>query len=343
MRFNLPSRRISCWIAFYLQLAIAGPLFAIVPPQHGENAGQRVEASGAITPTNATQPSGILMLENNTARIGIDTTKGGAITWLSWKDYPGNIVNIHDPGRLIQQSYYAGRRLVRLADGQSKNWSPWSWNPIQGGGVGAWAHTTTARLENNVLYSESTPKLWDMDDEEAAAVMRQWTQFEPNMPNVIAITCEISCHRKASDPWGPAVNSPQEVPACYFTRNFTEVNSYLGTGSWRNELQPPGPPWGKAQPPLNAMALFESNGQGVAIFSPTATEHWNFGPHAGGHSHDPLAGPCMHVAPVSRVKLGPTSTLRYRYWIAVGNKQELAKRLDQLCEQYKGEVHTLAE
>jgi CDP-glucose 4,6-dehydratase len=33
-----------------------------------------------------------------------------------------------------------------------------------------------------------------------------------------------------------------------------------------------------AEPPLMAMACFAENGQGVAIFSPTATQPWNFGP-----------------------------------------------------------------
>ena len=32
--------------------------------------------------------------------------------------------------------------LDRRAEGQSKAWSPWSWNPIQGGGVGSWARVT---------------------------------------------------------------------------------------------------------------------------------------------------------------------------------------------------------
>lgn len=53
-------------------------------------------------------------------------TIGAAITWLSWADYPQNSVNHADPGRLIQQSYYAGHRLDRSADGQIPSWSPWT-------------------------------------------------------------------------------------------------------------------------------------------------------------------------------------------------------------------------
>lgn len=279
-----------------------------------------------------------LFLDNGTVKIGIDRVKGAAITWFSSTAYPKNMVNSADPGRLIQQSYYAGNRLDRTADGQSKAWSPWSWNPIQGGGIGSWARVSEfKRLNDHTLYGETVPKLWDMPNEEAAALMRQWTGFEPEMSDVVVVRCELICQRAPEDRWGPARLSPQEIPACYFTRNFSVIKSYLGKGEWRTEKQPPGPPWGKAEPPLNAMACFAANGQGVAVFSPTATQPWNFGPHAGGASDDPAAGPCVHVAPIDRVKLGPKSTYRYRYWLVAGNEAQLAARLDSLWKHYSAE------
>ncbi|EMI17138.1 hypothetical protein RMSM_05929 [Rhodopirellula maiorica SM1] len=279
----------------------------------------------------------LISIENEVVTIGIDRHKGGAITWLSWQSYPKNIINIADPGRLIQQSYYAGRVLDRTRDGQHQAWSPWAWNPIQGGGVGSWARVREARREANSLYAETIPKLWDMPDEEAEARMRQWTQFEPLMPDVVVVTCEFTAQRSEDDRWGPAVMRSQEIPACYFTRNFANVKSYLGEGKWRVETQPPGPPWGKATPPRKAMAMFESSGQGVAVFSPASTQHWNFGPHGSGISDNPTAGPCMHVAPIDRVLLGPKSTYRYRYWIVVGDKATIADRLDALWRKYSSE------
>lgn len=286
----------------------------------------------------------LLLLDNGTARIGIDRSKGASITWLSWATYPKNMVNYADPGRLIQQSYYAGRRLDRTKDGQSKAWSPWTWNPIQGGGVGSWARVTEfKRLDDQTLYGETIPKLWDMPNEEAAAVMTQWTGFEPGMPNVIVVRCEVIAKRDPDDRWGPATPSPQEVPACYFTRNFSVFKSYLGDGRWRDESQPPGPPWGHAKPPRLAMACLNAEGQGVAIFSPTSGAQWNFGPHRTGKTADPSAGPCVHVAPVSRVKLGPKSTYRYRYWLIVGNEEQLAVRLDALWTKYSAERGELAD
>lgn len=294
----------------------------------------------AASGTKNIGPAGeeLLFVDNGTVKIGIDRAKGAAITWLSWAAYPKNMVNIADPGRLIQQSYYAGLRLDRKAEGQSKAWSPWSWNPIQGGGVASWARVNVfERRDDQTLYAETVPKLWDMPDEEAAALMRQWTGFEPAMPDVVVVRCEFIAQRADPDRWGPAKLSPQEVPACYFTRNFSTIKSYLGDGQWRAESQPPGPPWGKARPPRLAMAFFAANGQGVAVFSPASKEIWNFGPHGGGASDDPKAGPCMHVAPVDRVNLGPKSTYRYRYWLVVGTEAAIAARLDTLWEKYSGE------
>jgi hypothetical protein len=280
----------------------------------------------------------LLTIDNGSVRIGIDRAKGGSITWLSWRGYPQNAVNIADPGRLIQQSYYAGKSLERIAEGQSKAWSPWTWNPIQGGGVGSWARVTHfERAESNTLYSVTVPKLWDMANEEAQASMRQWTAFEAGFSNAIVVRCEFVSQRSENDRWGPAVPRHQEIPACYFTRNFGVVKSYLGDGQWRVEVQPPGPPWGHAEPPRKAMACFNDQGQGVAVFSPAATQPWNFGPHGTELTDQPTASPCLHIAPLDTVGLGPKSTYRYRYWLIVGDEAQIAATLHALWNQYSGE------
>jgi hypothetical protein len=284
----------------------------------------------------------MLFLDNGTLKVGIDRTRGASITWLSWSNYQKNAVNHADPGRLIQQSYYAGKTLDRKADGQSKTWSPWPWNPIQGGGVSSWARVNVMqRLAGGTLFGETVPKLWDMPNEEAAALMRQWTGFEPGMTNVVVVRCEFLAQRAPDDRWGPAVPRAQEIPACYFTRNFSTVKTYLGDGQWRAESQPPGPPWGHALPPRKAMACFNADGQGVAMFSPVSDGSWNFGPHGVVESDDSSAIPCMHMAPLDRVSLGPKSVYRFRYWLVVGAEAQIANRLDELWKLYSEECALL--
>ncbi len=284
-------------------------------------------------------------IDNGTVKIGIDRSMGASVTWLSWEGHPENAINIHDPGRLLQQSYYAGKKLERIKDGQSKHWSPWVWNPIQGGGVGSWARVTKfEKLDEDRLVSETVPKLWDMADEEAQAVMIQRCMYEKGMPNVVEVRNRLECKREKGDIWGDkALPRHQELPACYFTRQFDDFQIYQGKGKWKKVTQKPGPPWGKVTPELNAMACFNDKGQGIGIYCPVADTHWNFGPVGGNKKAGPTHPHCVHMAPLATVGLGPKTVMDYRYWIICGSKEEVAKRLEQLMVKYKGEKLGLRE
>lgn len=288
--------------------------------------------------------SELLVIDQHEMKIGIDRAMGASITWLSWAAHPENVINIHDPGRLLQQSYYAGKPLDRQADGQSKSWSPWTWNPIQGGGVNSWARVTVFEKSGSRLVSETVPKLWDMPDEEASALMQQTCEFETGCKQVVQIHNRLICKRQPDDRWGPAVRRHQELPACYFTSQFRNVFMYQGRGAWQAVQQPAGPPWGKAQPKLCAMAAFNDKGQGIGVFSPVANTHWNFGPHGPyTPTAKPTDSPCVHMAPIATVALGPQTVLDYRYWLAVGSKAEVAAAFDALMKKYPNEEIRLGE
>ena len=47
-------------------------------------------------------------LDNGVILIAVDASRGGAITYLSETGSRESVVNIYDPGRYIQQSYYSG-------------------------------------------------------------------------------------------------------------------------------------------------------------------------------------------------------------------------------------------
>jgi len=277
-------------------------------------------------------------IDNGTVTVRIDPEKGGAVVWLSWRGHPGNAVNVHDPGRLIQQSYYAGRAVDRRPEGQHAAWSPWPWNPIQAGGVASWARMTRLeRMPDGGLVGETAPKLWDMPDEEAAAVIRQVTRLEEGFDNVVGLEGEIECRRHDGDHWGPPVALHQELPACYLTRSFGTVKTYRGDGRWQEEQIPAGAPWGKVKPPRFTLACFDAAGQGVAVLSPTATEAWNVGPHGEGASDDSSADPCMHVAPIVTASLGPRSVFRFHAWLVVGDERAIATAVDRLAARDAGQ------
>ena len=209
----------------------------------------------------------------------------------------------------------------------------------------SWARVTKFGKDGERrLFAATVPKLWDMADEEAEALMHQACEFESGMPNMVVVRNRLVCNRDENDAWGKAVPRHQELPACYFTRQFDDFQIYDGNSKWRTVTQKPGPPWGRTNPKFKAMACFNGEGQGIGIYSPTADAHWNFGP-VGGNKDKASAtdSSCVHLAPIGTVPLGSKSVLEYRYWIVCASKAEIGNRFEQLRQQYKNEKLQLTE
>jgi len=59
----------------------------------------------AAGPSSLPAPN-MTFLDNGEVRIGMDLALGGAVTFISSKYHPGNIINSADLGRQIQMSHY---------------------------------------------------------------------------------------------------------------------------------------------------------------------------------------------------------------------------------------------
>ncbi len=277
-----------------------------------------------------------LSLTNGVATVKIDRTRGGAITWVSVSGGT-NLINLHDLGRLVQQSYYAGARLDRRAEGQSPHWSPWTWNPVQGGSfIATPGLVEKFESRDGVLHSLTRPKLWDMPDETSACTMEQQTEFEPGQHNVIRVTNTLVMHRPADDRWGDAKPNHQELPAIYLVRAFATARIYEGEGRWTDfelpALSKIG--WGRPVVPKRAMAFFRADGLGFAIYRPAADDTWNSGVTGTSRSADPKHADTTHVAPIATVTLDRDSTYTFRYWMLLGDAATLARDLDKLLSTY---------
>jgi hypothetical protein len=71
-------------------------------------------------------------LDNGSIRIGVDLDIGGTITFLARSNGGENLINSHDLGRQVQQSYYAGPKPFGQAH---PGWKDWPWNPAGSGDV----------------------------------------------------------------------------------------------------------------------------------------------------------------------------------------------------------------
>ncbi len=60
----------------------------------------------------------LLMLDNGTVKIGINRAMGASITWLSWADYPKNMINSVDPGDLFSNLTTQERGLIDRRKGR---------------------------------------------------------------------------------------------------------------------------------------------------------------------------------------------------------------------------------
>ena len=69
-------------------------------------------------------------LDNGEVRIGMDLALGGAVTFISSKDHPANIINSADLGRQIQMSHYSGPWPFEVGDKKpNKAWAGTPFRP----------------------------------------------------------------------------------------------------------------------------------------------------------------------------------------------------------------------
>ncbi len=287
-------------------------------------------------------------LDNGVIRVGIDKHYGGAIVYASGAGSTENLINIHDKGRQIQQSYYAGRSLDRTAAGQSPHWNPWPWNPVQAGNFEGDASIVLhfeARQNSTVLFSQCQPRLWDMNEELASCHFSQSMQFEAGMDNVVCVSNTINCFRDPNDLWGPPAPRSQELPAVYAIRKLSRMVIYDGDRPWTNDTLTPvqyGPEdtwiWTRQKPTEPWAACVDPVTQrGLGVYSPAGTGNtWNMGwvGPAEGTEYSPAT---MHFAPLASWSLAPDSRRIYRYWIILGDLEEIRRRAYQLHTRYPNE------
>lgn len=267
-------------------------------------------------------------LEANNGKLILkfDLTRGGAISWISISGSNRNIVNIADEGRYIQQSYYAGKRLDRKAEGQSKNWSPWSWNPIQVGD----AFRNRAKILDyfqgkDSLYVKCIPMQWDMNNKPAEAEMEQWTVLKEN---VLKIRNKLTC-RRTDNIYGEGFLNDQELPAVYPVSALKNLWFYEGNAPFTNAslkkaevINLSSGFWGIYENVSeNWMAFLDDNNWGMAVFNPRCTRF--LAGMSGVPGKEATDASTSYIAPVKKEILNKNSIYEYEYYIIIGTLAEI--------------------
>ena len=266
------------------------------------------------------------VIDNGVLTLKLDLTRGGAISYLSVSGSTRNIVNISDEGRYIQQSYYAGNGLNRQAEGQSKQWSPWPWNPIQVGDYNRHrAKILDYKKNGNQLYVKCIPMLWDMDNKPAEAEMEQWTTLEGS---ILKVHNKLTCHR-TDQTYIDSVLCDQELPAVYPISALKNLYAYLGKAPFTNDkLENPTVVnlasgfWG-IYPTVSEhwMAFVDDNLWGMGIYN-AKCERFLAG-LAGKIGGESFNSSTSYIAPTKKAMLTKNSVYEYDYNVIVGTLAEI--------------------
>ena len=215
---------------------------------------QSIDLSKATNPGDS---SGMVYLSSSDYKIGIDLDWGGALTYMedltntvmsSVKKYGTkttevdfkskvntskyiyntssnvNLINDHDTGRLVQQSYY-GTGSYPYEPGMYGE-TVWNYNPVQGGNLyNEASKIVDVKVSENELYIKCRPLDWAKQAVDITpSYMEAWYTLENGMMRATCRFVDFSGY--------PSVTTTQELPAFYCVEPLNDFVYYTGGEAW---------------------------------------------------------------------------------------------------------------
>ena len=267
-----------------------------------------------------------VFLERDGVRLGVTLEMGGAIASLLDRRAPAgytNLLNRFDTGRLVQQSYY-GCDEPPYEPGEFMD-SPWPYNPVQGGDKGGnRSRVIDVRCEDGEICVKAQPYDWGHVGSITPSYMENRYRFLDD--GVICVDNRFTDfsglrHRARA----------QELPAFYVV-SALDVFTWEDAGVRRSRDDLIFWPLAKDQnfpltDPAHAFCMWhDKSGYGVGLAVPAAEQYYA-GRHAYNGSRDPMSGATNYVAPLKTVRLRSFEPFSYRYLLAVGDLETVARRL----------------
>jgi hypothetical protein len=268
-----------------------------------------------IPPARAERMS---FLDNGTIKIGVDLDIGGTITFLARSPGGENLINSHDLGRQIQQSYYSGPSPFGKAH---PAWKNWGWNPIGSGDVyGHGARVLEHKNDGITLYVKTIPMQWALNNVPGECTFETWITLDGPAASV---RNQLVNHRSDHTHY-PAQG--QELPAVYTIGKLHRLFSYTGNRPFENQpltqIRNSGPPWADWKATENWAALVNDQGFGLGVIHPGV---YSF---IGGFAGKPNTGGAKdfstgYIAPTRSEILDHNIIYEYRYQLVLGSLEEI--------------------
>jgi hypothetical protein len=272
-------------------------------------------------------------LDDGQVRIGMDLALGGAVTFISSKDHPGNIINSADLGRQIQMSHYSGPWPFAPGDKKPrKEWAGLGWNPIQTGDCyGNPSRVVEHRNSGKEVYIKCIPMQWPLDNVPGDCTFETWTRLEGPV-----IHMRYRCTNQRSDTTAYPPCS-QELPAVYTISKLHRLMSYTGetpftgdtitrvTNDWRAPW-----PWTRFVGTERWAALVGDDDWGLGVFKDDGGQ-FDGGIYGDGRSEDPKDSSTGYVAPIHIENFDYNIVYEHGTDFMVGKLADIRKRFNDMA------------
>jgi hypothetical protein len=264
-------------------------------------------------------------LDNGVIKLGVDLEHGGSIGYLAEVTTGKSVVNVHDLGRWIGQSYYGGPKPFGKAH---PGWPGWPWNPVSAGDV--YGHSSRILEHTNdgkTLYVKSVPVQWALDNVPADCTFETWITLDDHAAHV---RNRLVNDRKDEKQY---LAMDQEVPALYTVGTLHRLTTYTGDAPFADKpvqeipRQPSAagqPKWSTFHATEHWAALLNDGDWGLGLIHPGVVRFLGgfYGkPNTGGPADDPTG----YIAPVRKEILDHNLVFEYRYSLVLGSLTSIRK------------------
>jgi hypothetical protein len=256
-------------------------------------------------------------LENGIIKVGVDLDRGGSIGFLADVKKGGNVVNAHDLGRWIGQSYYSGPKPFGTAH---PAWKDWPWNPVSAGDVyGNASKLLDKKNDGKTLYVKSIPMQWALKNVPGDCTFETWITLEGRTAQVRNRLTNLRRDKKQY----PAMD--QELPAVYTIGKLHRLMTYTGDSPFADKpiTEIPKRPAKGGRPQWTTFfatehwaALVDDDDWGLGVLHPDVVRFlggFSGKPNTGGPNNDPTG----YVAPVRQEILDHNIVYEYRYTLVL--------------------------
>lgn len=271
----------------------------------------------------------VIYISDARYKLGIKLTWGGGISYLEDlcdnDSSLTNLLNDHDTGRLVQQSYYGTNKAPYECGIYGGN--TWGYNPVQGGDQ----YNNRSKLidykisdDGKSIYVKCRPLDWAKNNVMTPSYMENTYTLCGGYVKVDNRFVDFSgyVHR----------NAHQELPAFYTVSYLSEFVYYAGKDAWTNgalSVKKDLLFWAGNSDAYFALSSKEAwcawvsaNGYGIGVYTPIA-EQLLAGRFSYNGSKDAGNNATNYVAPLISKTLKSYEPFEYSYYIATGNTEEI--------------------